>query len=375
MSKKKQIVFVNQSAGYLMIDIVNAFNNVYEERVLITGFLNPRNTQVDSNVKIENIVPYERTSFVKRISSWTFAFFKILWLIKTKYRNADLFLVSNPPFTTFLPLFCSNQFKILIYDIYPDALIEFKYIRKESQIAKVWEKVNKKVFSKAQMVYTLTEGMKTRILAYTENNNVKIVPIWTDNEFFKPIAKSENSFTIQQGWQDKFVVMYSGNLGKSHPIEFVVELAKSCKNPKIYFVIIGGGEKYSLIKQLILDEQLSNISCMPWLPTDQLPQSLSAAHVGIVTLGKEAMDLSIPSKTFNLLSVAVPIVAICSSQSALASLINENECGKTFLPTEKDAVLHFLDSICNNPETYKFYKANSAATSYLFTKENAKMFL
>ena len=34
MYKKKQIVFVNQSAGYLMIDIIDAFKDEYEERIL-----------------------------------------------------------------------------------------------------------------------------------------------------------------------------------------------------------------------------------------------------------------------------------------------------------------------------------------------------
>jgi hypothetical protein len=375
MTPKKQIVFVNQSSGYLMIDIVNEFKNDYEERVLITGFLNPRNNNVDAAVKIEKTVPYTRTSFIKRITSWSLAFLKALWLIKTKYRKADLFLVSNPPFTTFIPLFCSNPYKLLIYDIYPDALVEFNYIQEESLITKLWQKINKKVFDKAQMVYTLTEGMKNRILAYTDEKNIKIVPIWTDNEFLTSIAKSVNPFTKQHQWQDKFVVMYSGNLGKSHPVEILVDLAKACTNTKIHFVIIGGGDKYAMIEQLIARTKISNISIMPWLPTEQIPQSMSAADVGVVTLGNEAIDLSIPSKTFNILSVAKPILAICARESSLAKLTHDNYCGKSFTPFEKDSILNYLDELCNNQEIYNFHSKNSAKTSLLFTKENAKMFL
>jgi len=373
--KKKQIIFVNQSSGYLMIDIVNEFKDIYEERVLVTGFLNPRNNKIDDNVKIEKIWPYIRTSFIRRISSWSFGFIKALWLIKTKYRNADLFLVSNPPFTTFIPLFCSNPYKLLIYDIYPDALVEFNYLKKEAKITKFWKKVNTKVFSKAQKVYTLTEGMKKRLLAYTEEQKIKIVPIWTDNEFLKPIKKAVNPFRKQQQWEDKFVVMYSGNLGKSHPVEIMVELAQYCKNPKIHFVIIGGGDKFLMIEKLIAEEKLSNISIMPWLPTQQIPQSLSAADVGVVTLGNEAMDLSIPSKTFNILSVAKPILAICSKEAALATLISENNCGQTFTSVEKENILNYLDKLCNEETAYNFYSSNAAKTALLYTSENAKLFL
>jgi glycosyltransferase involved in cell wall biosynthesis len=321
MTKKKQIVFVNQSSGYLMIDIVNEFKDVYDERILMAGLINPRNNPVDDTVRTEKIAAFNRSSFVKRISSWTFGFLKVVWLIKTKYRHADLFLVSNPPFTTFIPLLCSNNYKLLIYDIYPDALVEFKYLNKDSSIIKLWEKINRRIFSKAEKIYTLTEGMKNRILNYASEKNIQIVPIWTDNEFLKPIVKAKNPFVKQQKWENKFVVMYSGNLGKSHPVELLVSLAKRCVNPKIHFVIIGGGDKYAMIEELVVESNLTNISVLPWLNTELIPQSLSAADIGVVTLGDEAMDLSIPSKTFNIMSVAKPILAICSDQAALAKLI------------------------------------------------------
>ena len=59
---------------------------------------------------------------------------KILFLIKFKYPKAHLFLVSNPPFTAWIPLFCKNSYDILIYDVYPDALVEFGYFKQNSWI-------------------------------------------------------------------------------------------------------------------------------------------------------------------------------------------------------------------------------------------------
>jgi len=370
----KQIVFVNQSAGYLMIDIVQAFKEEYAERVLVTGWLNPRNRSLDRDVKLEKTIAYDRSSGMKRILTWSLAFLKAIWLIKTTYRKADLFLVSNPPFATLIPLFVNNPYKILIYDIYPDALVEFGYFKKGSLLIRMWEKSNRRVFAKAQKVYTLTKEMKSRVGQYTESKKIEVVPIWTDNDFLKPILKSNNPFIKQMGWEDKFIVMYSGNLGKSHPVEILFELAKQCEQPEIHFVIIGGGDKYEMINQRILDADLTNIILLPWQATEILPYSLAGGDLAIVTLGEEAAELSIPSKTFNLMSVGVPILGISPSSSALAELIKSEKIGLNFESTQVEKVMKSIIDLYKNPQIRRNMAENALSCSLNFGPENAEIF-
>ncbi|HEY5590937.1 MAG TPA: hypothetical protein VIK55_07950 [Paludibacter sp.] len=54
---KKTIVFVNQSSGYLMIDIIHAVGKNYSESVLIAGTINPRNNPLGEGITVEKIVP------------------------------------------------------------------------------------------------------------------------------------------------------------------------------------------------------------------------------------------------------------------------------------------------------------------------------
>jgi hypothetical protein len=186
----KQIVFVNQSSGYLMIDIVNAFRDRYEQRVLFTGFLNPRSQPLDADVKLEKLVQYNRSSGLKRVWTWTSAFFKALILIMFKYRKAELFLVSNPPLTIFLPLLLGNRFSILVYDIYPDALVAQGMLKKKSFLIKCWERVNRKVMARAEKVFTITHGMKQVLSDYVSEEKIEVVPVWSDSEFIKTVSKS-----------------------------------------------------------------------------------------------------------------------------------------------------------------------------------------
>jgi glycosyltransferase involved in cell wall biosynthesis len=200
------------------------------------------------------------------------------------------------------------------------------------------------------------------------------VPIWTDNTFLKPIPKHENEFILKNNLQNKFVVMYSGNLGFSHDVEIIPEIAKIIAIPEIEFLIIGDGDKKSLIEKKIKDYQLTNCKLLPWQETQMLPFSLAAADLSIVTLGKEASLLSVPSKTFNIMSVGTPLLCIASQKSELAQLVNTNKVGKIFDANQKNEIKNFILELFNNKNNLQEYKNNSLLTSKLFGPENANKF-
>ena len=371
---KQNIVFINQNSGYLMIDIVNAFKQ-YECRTIITGKLIERNIPLDSSIKVEKIISYNRSSAFKRIFTWCFGFAQILWVIKTKYQKSDLFIVTNPPFTSFIPLFCKNKFSILIYDIYPDALIAYKYIDDKSVIAKIWKRSNRKVFSKAENVFTVGVEMKKVIGQYVDDKKIKIVTNWTDNTSLKPIPKGENIFIKDHKLEDKFVVMYSGNLGHSHSIEVLIEIASAMENDNVYFIIIGEGDKKVMIDKMMKQKQLDNCILLPWQDVAMLPFSLSAADIAVVTLGEEASNLSVPSKTFNLMSVGVPLLCIADKKSELASLVNRFEIGECFYPSEIEKMIEFISEIKVNLTYRNKLKQNAVKASKQFGSENVSKFI
>ena len=376
MYKKKQIVFVNQSAGYLMIDIIDAFKDEYEERILLTGFLNPRNKILDATVKVEKLIPYDRSSTFKRMFTWVGAFLKILFLIKFKYPKAHLFLVSNPPLTAWVPLFCKNSYDILIYDVYPDALVEFGYFKQDSWIIKKWENINRRMYAKARKISTITSGMKERIAKYVNKNKVNVVPIWTDNSFLKPIPKSENVFLKTHQIEDKFIVMYSGNMGKAHPVEIIIELALQFQNnTEIFFLLIGGGDRYKEMEVLIAKKNLQNIKILPWQDTKTLPFTLSGADLALVTVGNEASNLSIPSKTYNLMSVGTPILCVAPQNSALARLVENEKMGEIFQNSDLQNIVDFIQKSMINFEFLNYYKRNALKASLNYTPCNTTKFI
>ena len=371
----KKIVFVNQDAGYLMIDIVNAHIAKGYECVLICGRLVSRNKSLHPDVKQEKIISYNRHGIAQRAYTWLVAFLQIFFLILFKYRNYELFIVSNPPFATHLNLYLRNKVKLLIYDIYPDAITEMGLMRDSSPIIKFWKLLNKRAYRKAENIYTLTAGMQKVLTAYTVESAIKVVPIWSDNNYFKPIDKKTNEFAVLHGLEHKFVVLYSGNLGMNNQLESMMYLAKHLlDNHEIVFVIIGDGDKKNELLQIKNQLQLTNVMFMDWQKSEILPYSLSIADIAVVSLDARASMLAIPSKMYNYLSVGSALLCIAPADSELNSFIKKYDCGKCYTSSQTTEMADYIKGLNEDKTAMERLKANALSASNDFTDENVNLF-
>lgn len=373
MNNNKTIVFVNQSAGYLMVDTIHAHLEKYDKAVLLTGNLNPRNRQLDPSVKVHRLATYRRSSSFLRLLTWGLAFIKSWFLIRFKYPKAHLYLVSNPPMATLLPRWLPNAFSLLIYDVYPDALVTHNIFSRESNVVKWWQRQNKKVFARASQIFTISSGMQKLVTQYIDSSKVKVVPVWTDNDFLKPIPKEENTFIVEQELQDRFIILYSGNLGKTHELTVLVDLAERLRQTRAFVLIIGEGDQYRSLKERIEDSGLQNIRLLPWQPTEKLPFTMASADVGVVSLGTAASHLSVPSKFYNLLSIGGTILGIADQAAELARLIDYYQVGECFSPDEVKEMETFLIEVMDDSMRQERYGSNALKASRDFTPENAKM--
>jgi hypothetical protein len=368
----RQIVFVNQSSGYLMIDIVRSLAKDYDEVVLLAGTINKRSRDLPDHVKVIPLTPYKRGSAFQRIYTWTLAFIKAWWVIATRYRHAELFLVSNPPFTLFLPRLVRNPYRLLLYDIYPDALKEYKVLSPDSWLYGLWARNNRIVFAGAKRIFTISEGMQTLVARYCDGQKTEIVPLWSEDPGSEHIQKEDNKFLLENGIGAKFVVMYSGNFGKTHPVELLIEVALRTSDPEILFVFIGGGAKYEAFREELKRRKLNNCLLLPWQSQDMLRYSIPAADLSFVLLGPEAENLSVPSKVFSLFNAGVPIIAISGRDSALGKMVRMHEAGVVYSGDEIEEVVAFIARIKEDSVARRTLAGNSRKAAEHYTPVNAE---
>jgi len=372
----KKILIVNQNSGYLTIDVANEFVEEYDEVVLMYGINRVTDRKLDPRIKIQRTVEYNRTSILRRIGTWVTCSLHLTFLLAWKYKGYNVLYYSNPPISYFNALLFSNPFSVVVFDTYPDALklIGFK---ENSIIYRLWKLVNIVVFKKAVQIITLSSGMKDQLLQYVNIDKVKVVSIWPASENFKPIPKKNNPFLEEYGWQDKFIVLYSGNMGIGHKLEILIDTAEKLKNHQdILFLFIGEGTKKVILKKLTKERELDNVKFLTWQTSDVLPYSLAAADLAVVALESEATYSSVPSKTFNYIAVGAPILGIGSQGSELETLINSFDLGLYSKTDEKNEISCFLLSLKNNNKSsHTKFVSNSISASKFYNFDLAKLYI
>lgn len=371
-----KIIIFNQDSGYLMIDLANAYCDRGYDVTLVTGRIKERSILLNKKVRIARIKKYVRTTAIKRMWSWGVAGLQIFLKVLFHFRDEHLLFVSNPPISAWVNLFVKRDFSLLIYDVYPDALVDVGFLSQNSFILRSWKKVNEHIYRKAKRIITISDSMAETIQPYVFDKKVEVIPIWTDNTYLKPILDKDNLFIKKAGLQGKFIVMYSGNLGATANAEIVLDIAcRMRNNADIIFVIIGEGSQKKKIYERLTKEGLSNCLLLPFQNSEDLRFSLAAASLSIVSLTKDAGRIALPSKLYSLLSVGSPILGICGEETTLFKTIVENEIGRCFAEGQIDEIEVYINSLVSSTIMHEKYCENSLKLSKRYDITNVQKFI
>jgi len=356
----------------MTIDLANALAKKYERVFLLTGYLVSMGTSLDRNIDVQHIYKYHRSSIRTRAFSWFIGTIQAFFLIVFKYRNSDLYITSNPPTLPLTLSMIRRPYSLMIWDIYPDALVMSDLVRRNNPIVKIWSRLNRKVYKRALSIITLTEGMASGLERYIDRSKITIVPAWASGQDSFIQEQNENPFIAKYQLNDKFIILYSGNLGKEHEVESLVFLAENIKQHEdIQVMIIGRGWKYDFIQNEIQAKNLANCMILPKQPSELFLASLAATHIGVVSLSNSLSNVSIPSKTFNILASGKPILCIGEQESDLAKLLQSTTTGAAFSPDNIGGMTDFVLHLKKDKQIYQEYARNAREISSRFTSGNA----
>lgn len=371
----RKIVFINQSTGYLTIDIINEFVKEFDEVALVAGSIRVQDKPLDEKVTVSYITRYNRGNIVKKAASWLIGTVQLFLLLMFKYKDYEVAMFSIPPTAFLLAPFIRSRYSLIIYDLYPDALTALGF-SKNGVIYRWWSKKNKIIFKRAYKIFTLSEFMKSAVISYSPGCNVQVIPNWSAFVGQEVIRKNGNRFIKKLGLSGKFVVQYSGNIGVTHHVETLVELADMLKTYNdIFFLIIGRGKRLKDIGQMIESKGLTNCRIIPFLPDNELFESLCAADLSVVTLEDSAPNISIPSKTYNILAAGTPMMVIASPNSGIADLIHQHHNGRVFSYYELEGMSSYILELKNDPVLHSELSEKSLLASRDYTIKNAKLYL
>jgi colanic acid biosynthesis glycosyl transferase WcaI len=182
---------------------------------------------------------------------------------------------------------------------------------------------------RAAMNVVLGESMRQRLLAAgIAPARIRTVPNWADTASVHPQATAESITRLRLGLAGRFVVGYSGNLGRAHEFETLIGAARLLRrDPRFAFLITGGGAKADALREAVQAEGLDSFIFQGYQPAELLSDSLAAADLHFVSLLPALEGLIVPSKTYGILAAGRPALYVGATDGDLARLVTERGCG------------------------------------------------
>ena len=227
-------------------------------------------------------------------------------------------------------------------DLYPDAAVAAG-VMTNKRVIHFFLGMEKFLYQKSERISVISKSFRQTLLKKgIQNSKIETIPVWADPNEVRPMQK-QNAFRRAHKLSDKFVVMYAGNIGLTSCLEDVLHAAEILREQKdIQFVIVGEGVRKEALEAEMQTKQLTNILFLPFQPREIFSEMLAAADISLVTLNANAALSSLPSKIFNVMASARPILAVTPPGSETMQIVEEAGCGWNVPPQSPEKLAEVI---------------------------------
>ena len=237
-------------------------------------------------------------------------------------------------------------------DLHPDASLALGRMSIKNPVVARLAWLSDLVYRQADKVVVLGPYMGDRIAAKgVRRDRIAEIPVWSRRDEIYPLPREGHELRASLGLAEKFVVMYSGNLGLAHSFAEVIEAARRLKDRgELTFLFVGGGPRLAEVQAAKEAEGLENILLMDYFPREQLHASLSVADAHLITMRAEMTGVVVPGKLYGAMASGRPTVFVGPAHCESADTIREADCGLTVRLGDSDGLVDALTALAADPD-------------------------
>jgi glycosyltransferase involved in cell wall biosynthesis len=237
-----------------------------------------------------------------------------------------------------------------LQDIYPElaAALGVPFLRGPATAALTAVRNRSLRFAAANVAVGRLMGQKLVSLGVPAAH-VHVIANWCDDQDIRPLQTNN---PLRQSWRldGKFVVGYSGNLGRVHEFKTILETAERLRsNAQIVFLMIGGGKLFEELRRAVAERYLTSFRFLPYQERKLLAQSLGAADVHWLSSNPKLEGLILPSKFYGIAAAGRPIIVIGDRKGELAELVEHYACGIAIAAGDVGALTRTLLDLSSSP--------------------------
>lgn len=375
----------NTGDSIRLIKVVKALKKIGYKVIIITAFPHYPDGKIPQKYKKKLIVrerwneidiirtyvlPLSHKGMLKKLLTYcSFSFSAIIALFYVK-KAKFIWAFSQKLFSYFTGIVYKFVLKapllLDVVDIWPEGFVNAGLLDHKNKILLKILRITLNIFYRiADDLITLNPAMK-KLLVISANikpSKISILPNITYPDEFKPLKINRHPY------ENKFVVMYSGNLGLNYDFMNVFKAASILRNnEEIKFIIKATGDKNieSALKKYIKTNHLDNIHFEEkFLGTQEFIRFLNLADVFILPMKKCIFpDTSFPSKLIDYISLGKPVIYSGIGYSAF--LIRKFKLGMAIKASDPQELSKAILYIKNNEELRKEMGKNARRATYKF---------
>ncbi|MEL6457318.1 MAG: glycosyltransferase family 4 protein [Cyanobacteria bacterium J06621_15] len=267
----------------------------------------------------------------------------------------DVILLTVPPLLVTLPAIFLGWFYncpvvLNVQDILPEAAIKTGLLKNKFMI-RALEVLEKFAYQKSHTISVIADGfVKNLVHKKVPINKIACIPNWVNVNFIRPLPQKAKRWKEIHKLEDKFVVLYSGNIALTQGLETVIETAASLRHiSEIAFVIAGESKALKRLQKHCLACGADNVLLLPLQPREKLPEMLAAADVGLVVQKRNVISFNMPSKIPLLLASGSPIIASVPASGTAARAVRQSGGGVVVAPESPQDLAAAIMSLYSNP--------------------------
>lgn len=273
-----------------------------------------------------------------------------------KERDTDIiYTISQPPILggligTLGKLLKGSKHVYNIQDFNPEQAAVVNFVKSNNiiyKVAKLIDNINCRYSDKIVLVGNdMAETLKKRFKG-EKVPDYSIINNWTNEKEVIPLSKEHyevKRFLTEHDLRNKFIVMYSGNLGLFYDLENIIKITnKFVKKSDIVFLFIGEGAVKSQMQNYVVENHQKNVVFLPYQPKNFIRYSLNAADIHLVVNQKGIKGISVPSKIYGVMAAGKPILGVLEKGSEAQTLIEKSGSGKVVEPKDYDGIVRAIE--------------------------------
>jgi hypothetical protein len=226
-----------------------------------------------------------------------------------------------------------------LFDMYPELATALGEVP-EGAAAGLFSAGARWAYRGADCVVALDGDMAERLKGY--GVTARIIPPWV----FKSLiaARAAQDLSPAAGGARERVWLYSGNLGRAHEWRTLLDAQRVIEAAAAPWRLVfqGGGPAWAAAREYAESLGLTRCEWRPYVPEDQLPGSLLAAEVLVVTQKPETCGLLWPSKLALAASLPRPILWVGPPDRAIARDLAGLPQAGVFAPGDAEGVARWI---------------------------------